>query len=64
MRLIVLMGIIVLGLYTCGSVHAMMLFNPTIAIPDSYVLDIDIDCDFNPDTDEVSNCKVLGTSNE
>lgn len=50
--------------FSSNAAHAMMMYNPTVAIPDTMVPDIDIDCDFNPDTGDLSNCKAVGTSNE
>lgn len=44
--------------------HGMILNNPITVINDDYVLDIDTDCDYDPDRDEVYNCKIITKSDE
>ena len=49
-----------------NSSHAVNLPNSTKVEEtlNPFVLNIDIDCDFNPDTNEVYNCKVVEKTNE
>ena len=66
MRLLVVFLVCVVGIVYFNSSHAVNPPNSTkeeeTLIP--FVLDIDIDCDFNPDTNEVYNCKVVEKTNE
>lgn len=66
MRLLVVLLVCVVGVVYFNSSHASNLPNSTKSeetlIP--FVLDIDIDCDFNPDTNEVYNCKVVEKADE
>lgn len=66
MRLLVVLLVCVVGVVYFNSSHASNLPNSVkceeTLIP--FVLDIDIDCDFNPDTNEVYNCKVVEKADE
>lgn len=66
MRLIVVFLVCVVGVVYFNSSHAVNLPNSTKVEEtlNPFVLDIDIDCDFNPDTNEVYNCKVVEKTNE
>lgn len=44
--------------------NAMVLVNSTPVQDRKFILDIDVDCEFNPDTNEVYNCKVVEKSDE
>jgi len=66
MRLLVVLLVCVVGVVYFNSSHASNLPNSVkgeeTSIP--FVLAIDIDCDFNPDTNEVYNCKVVEKADE
>ena len=66
MRLLVVFLVCVVGIVYFNSSHAVNLPNSTKEEEtlNPFVLDIDIDCDFNPDTNEVYNCKVVEKTNE
>ena len=66
MRLLVVFLVCVVGIVYFNSSHASNLPNSTKVEEtlNPFVLDIDIDCDFNPDTTEVYNCKVVEKTNE
>lgn len=66
MRLLVVFLVCVVGIVYFNSSHASNLPNSTKVEEtlNPFVLDIDIDCDFNPDTNEVYNCKVVEKTNE
>lgn len=53
-------------IYFNTPTNAMMLVNSEKVYPvlDDFIIDIDIDCDYDPDTGEVSNCKVVSKSDE
>ena len=57
---------LLIGMAINPVASAMMLVNSekVYPIPDDFVIDIDIDCDYNPDTDEVYNCKIVSKSDE
>ena len=66
MRLLVILLVCIVGVVYFNSSRASNLPNSVkgeeTLIP--FVLDIDIDCDFNPDTNEVYNCKVVEKADE
>ena len=66
MRLLVVFLVCVVGIVYFNSSHAVNLPNSTKEEEtlNPFVLDIDIDCDFNPDTNEVYNCKAVEKTNE
>ncbi len=66
MRLLIVFLVCVVGIAEFNSSHAVNLPNSTKVEEtlNPLVLDIDIDCDFNPDTNEVYNCKVVEKTNE
>lgn len=66
MRLLVVFLVCIVGIVYFNSSHAVNLPNSTKVEEtlNPFVLDIDIDCDFNPDTNEVYNCKVAEKTNE
>ena len=66
MRLLVVFLVCVVGIVYFNSSHAVNLPNSTKVEEtlNPFVLDIDIDCDFNPDTNEVYNCKVVEKTDE
>lgn len=66
MRLLVVFLVCAVGIAEFNSSHAVNLPNSTKVEEtlNPFVLDIDIDCDFNPDTNEVYNCKVVEKTNE
>lgn len=66
MRLLIVFLVYVVGIAEFNSSHAVNLPNSTKVEEtlNPFVLDIDIDCDFNPDTNEVYNCKVVEKTNE
>jgi hypothetical protein len=66
MRLLIVFLVCVVGIVYFNSSHAANLPNSTKVEEtlNPFVLDIDIDCDFNPDTNEVYNCKVVEKTNE
>ena len=66
MRLLVVLLVCVVGIAEFNSSHAVNLPNSTKVEEtlNPFVLNIDIDCDFNPDTNEVYNCKVVEKTNE
>lgn len=67
MRILVVFIISLLGvLYFQPYANAMMLFNAekVYPVPEEFVMDVDIDCDYDPETNTVSNCKVVSKSDE
>ena len=66
MRLLVVFLVCAVGIVYFNSSHAVNLPTSTKVEEtlNPLVLDIDIDCDFNPDTNEVYNCKVVEKTNE
>ena len=66
MRLLIVFLACVVGIAEFNSNHAVNLPNSTKVEEtlNPFVLNIDIDCDFNPDTNEVYNCKVVEKTNE
>lgn len=66
MRLLIVFLVCVVGIVYFNSSHAVNLPNSTKVEEtlNPFVLDIDIDCDFNPDINEVYNCKVVEKTNE
>lgn len=66
MRLLVVLLVCVVGVVYFNSSHASNLPNSTKVEEtlNPFVLNIDIDCDFNPDTNEVYNCKVVEKADE
>ena len=66
MRLLIVFLACVVGIVYFNSSHAVNLPNSTKVEEklNHFVLNIDIDRDFNPDTNEVYNCKVVEKTNE
>ena len=66
MRLLVVLLVCVVGVVYFNNSHASNLPNSTKVEEtlNPFVLNIDIDCDFNPDTNEVYNCKVVEKTDE
>ena len=66
MRLLIVFLVCVVGIAEFNSSRAVNLPNSTKVEEtlNPFVLNIDIDCDFNPDTNEVYNCKVVEKTNE
>ena len=66
MRLLVILLVCVVGVVYFNSSNASNLPNSVKGEETliHFVLDIDIDCDFNPDTNEVYNCKVVEKADE
>ena len=64
MRLLVVLLVCVVGVVYFNSSHASNLPNSIKGEETSIPFVLDIDCDFNPDTNEVYNCKVVEKTNE
>ena len=64
MRLLVVFLVCAVGIVYFNSSHAVNLPNSTKVEETLNPLVLDIDCDFNPDTNEVYNCKVVEKTNE
>ena len=64
MRLLVVLLVCVVGIAEFNSSHAVNLPNSTKVEETLNPFVLDIDCDFNPDTNEVYNCKVVEKTNE
>ena len=61
MRLLVVLLVCVVGVVYLNSSHASNLPNFVKDEETSIPFVLDIDCDFNTDTNEVYNCKVVGS---
>lgn len=64
MRLIVVFLVCVVGIVYFNSSPAVNLPNSTKVEETLNPFVLDIDCNFNPDTNEVYNCKVVEKTNE
>lgn len=64
MRLLVILLVYVVGVVYFNSSHASNLPNSVKGEETFIPFVLDIDCDFNPDTNEVYNCKVEEKANE
>ncbi len=64
MRLLIVFLVCVVGIAEFNSSHAVNLPTSTKVEETLNPLVLDIDCDFNPDTNEVYNCKVVEKTNE
>lgn len=64
MRFLVVFLVCVAGIVYFNSSHAVNLPNSTKVEETLSPFVLDIDCDFNPDTNEVYNCKAVEKTNE
>ena len=64
MRLLVVLLVCVVGVVYFNNSHASNLPNSVKGEEISIPFVLDIDCDFNPDTNEVYNCKVEEKADE